>query len=225
MEEYAIVVAGGSGTRMQSKTPKQFMLLAGTPILVHTLEAFKKYSDQIRIILVLPEDAMPTWNEISDTYQVDFLEAVAVGGKTRFHSVKNGLAKITERNSLVAIHDGVRPLVRTEIISASFRLAEIHGCAIASTRLKESLRMVDKDQTKSMDRARYRSIQTPQTFNTDLIIDAYEKADEGMDFTDDASVAEYCGHKISLFDGSYENIKITTREDILFAEALVEGKK
>lgn len=225
MKEYAIIVAGGSGVRMQSKMPKQFLPLANRPILMHTVDAFINYSNKVSIILVLPENSIPQWNRLCKKYVFNHSLDIAKGGKTRFQSVKNGLDRITSENSLVAIHDGVRPLVRNEIISASYRLAQIHGSAIASTRLKESLRIVDKDQTKSIDRSQYRSIQTPQTFQTKLIKEAYQHFEDSPEFTDDASVAEKNGLKISLFEGSYENIKITTPEDLLFAEALLRSKK
>ncbi len=225
MKEYAIIVAGGSGSRMQSKTPKQFLLLAGRPILMHTIDAFRAYSENITILLVLPQQAIETWNSLCHTFDFNDDVKVIAGGNTRFQSVKNGLGSIPDGDSLVAIHDGVRPLVRPEIISASFRLSQIHGSAVASTRLKESLRQVDKDQTKSIDRSQYRSIQTPQTFKTELIKAAYDNAKENSGFTDDASVAEKNGVKISLFEGSYENIKITTPEDLLFAETIIQGKK
>ena len=226
MKEYAIIVAGGSGTRMQSKTPKQFLLLAGRPIIMHTIDAFKLYSVSISIILVLPQQAIKIWESLCETYGIDDDNIkVIAGGDTRFQSVKNGLDSIDDENSLVAIHDGVRPLVRPEIIDASFKLSKIHGSAVTSTRLKESLRQVDKDQTKSIDRSQYRSIQTPQTFRTELIKAAYVSANENLGFTDDASVAERYGVKISLFEGSYENIKITTPEDLLFAESVIQAKK
>jgi 2-C-methyl-D-erythritol 4-phosphate cytidylyltransferase len=144
------------------------------------------------------------------------------GGETRFQSVKNGLEKI-EGNGLVAIHDGVRPLVSEDIIGASFRLAAVHQSAVAAVRLKESIRMTDQDNTKAMDRSRFRLIQTPQTFSIELIKQAYQlKEDPTM--TDDASVVEKLGHTISLFEGSYENIKITTPEDLIVAEALMKNR-
>ena len=225
MKEYAIIVAGGSGSRMQSKTPKQFLLLAGKPILMHTINAFIHYSKNLSIILVLPDFAIDQWITLCTKYKFSYPLKIVAGGNTRFQSVKNGLDIIDENESLVAIHDGVRPLIRKEIISASFRLAQIHGCAIASTRLKESFRIVDKDQTRSIDRSQYRSIQTPQTFQTKLIKAAYAHCEDSPKFTDDASVAEKNGLKISLFEGSYENIKITTKEDLLFVEALLREKK
>jgi 2-C-methyl-D-erythritol 4-phosphate cytidylyltransferase len=137
--------------------------------------------------------------------------------------VKKGLAKI-EGDGLVAIHDGVRPLISEDIIGASFRLAAVHGSAVAAVRLKESIRVTDQDTTRSADRSKFRLIQTPQTFSVDLIRKAYEgKEDPGM--TDDASVAEKSGHSISLFEGSYENLKITTPEDLVVASALLSSRK
>lgn len=225
MKEYAIIVAGGNGSRMQSKTPKQFLLLSNKPVLMHTVEAFQTYSKDLSIILVLPAESISTWNKLCKKHNFTIPVTTVKGGNTRSQSVKNGLSAIKTNESLVAIHDGVRPLIRPEIINASFRLAQIHGCAVASTRLKESLRLVDKDMTKSIDRSKYRSIQTPQTFQTKLIKSAYSTLKDSDEFTDDASVAEKSGLKISLFEGSYENIKITTKEDLLFAEALLLNKK
>jgi 2-C-methyl-D-erythritol 4-phosphate cytidylyltransferase len=218
--EYAIIVAGGKGTRIKSKLPKQFLELSGLPILMHTLQAFYRYSPAIRIILVLPQDDFETWEALCKKYNFTQPVILQKGGESRFQSVKNGLDKI-EGDGLVAIHDGVRPLVSEDIIGASFRLAAVHQCAVASVRLKDSIRMTDQDTTKAMDRSKFRLIQTPQTFQVDLIKKAYE-VKEDPNFTDDASVAEFSGHRISLFEGSYENIKITTPEDLVVAEALMK---
>jgi 2-C-methyl-D-erythritol 4-phosphate cytidylyltransferase len=220
--EYALIVAGGKGKRMDSRLPKQFMELNGKPVLMHTIEVFLRYSATISIILVLPEDEFSTWDSIC--YKFDFKHSITVqkGGKTRFQSVRNGLDKI-EGEGLVAIHDGVRPLVSEEMIAASFSLATIHKCAVAAVRLKESIRMMDQDNTKAMDRSLFRLIQTPQTFDVRLIKAAYE-IEEDFNFTDDASVAEWAGHSISLFEGTYENIKITTVEDLVVAGALLRAK-
>lgn len=225
MKEYVIIVAGGSGSRMQKETPKQFLLLDGKPILLWTVEAFSNYSRDIEIILVLHPIEISRWKDICKSFQVSIPMTLAEGGKSRFHSVKNGLSKIDLDESLVAIHDGVRPLIHPEIIGSSFKIAQIRGCAVASTRLKESLRIVNNDHTKATDRTKYRSIQTPQTFQTKLIKAAYKKFDDLSEFTDDASVVEKSGQKISLFEGSYENIKITTPDDLLFAEAILKSKK
>lgn len=222
-KEYALVVAGGKGTRIKSKLPKQFLELNGKPVLLHTLEAFYRYSEKINIILVLPEDDFETWKSICKKYQFTKNIILQKGGESRFQSVKNGLAKI-EGDGLVAIHDGVRPLVSEDIIGASFRLAAVHQSAVAAVRLKESIRMTDQDNTKAVDRSRFRLIQTPQTFHVSLIKKAYEMK-EDPSLTDDASVAERSGHIISLFEGSYENIKITTPEDLVVAEALLNSRQ
>lgn len=221
-KEYAIIVAGGKGTRMRSATPKQFMLLNGLPVLMHTINAFLRYSKDITIILVLPEDDFATWQSICKQHNFNPALILQHGGETRFQSVKNGLAKI-EGDGLVAIHDGVRPLVSEDIIGASFRLAAVHKTAVAAVRLKESIRVTDQDNTKAADRSKFRLIQTPQTFDVALIRKAYEIKDEPS-LTDDASVAERSGNVISLFEGSYENIKITTSEDLILAEALLAAR-
>jgi 2-C-methyl-D-erythritol 4-phosphate cytidylyltransferase len=206
---------------MKSALPKQFIELNGKPVLLHTIEAFLRYSHNISIVLVLPEDDFSSWKEICVKYNINLPIELQKGGDTRFQSVRNGLQKI--ESGLVAIHDGVRPLVSEDIIGASFRLAAIHKCAIAAVRLKESIRITDQDNTKAMDRSRFRLIQTTQTFEVDIIKKAYE-IKEDTSLTDDASVAERAGNIISLFEGSYENIKITTPEDLVIAAALMKNR-
>jgi 2-C-methyl-D-erythritol 4-phosphate cytidylyltransferase len=221
LKEYALIVAGGKGTRIQSQIPKQYLEVNGLPILMHTINAFFRYSEKLTVILVLPKDDFSRWSDLCKKYQFDRPVILQQGGDTRFQSVKNGLEKIHE--GLVAIHDGVRPLVSEDIIGASYRLAAVHRSAVAAVRLKESIRMTDQDNTKAVDRSRFRLIQTPQTFDVGLIKEAYSmKEDESL--TDDASVAERSGHVISLFEGSYENIKITTPEDLVIAEALMKKR-
>ena len=219
-KEYALIVAGGKGTRIKSKTPKQFLELNGLPVLMHTILAFYRYSEKISIILVLPEDDMATWKSLCKQYNFRHNPTLQKGGETRFQSVKNGLEKI-EGDGLVAIHDGVRPLVNTEIIATSFRVAAVNDTAIAAVSLKESLRITNENATKAVDRSNFKLIQTPQTFKVSLIKKAYESAEDSS-LTDDASVAEKAGYSISLFEGSYENIKITTAEDLVVAEALLK---
>lgn len=222
LKEYALIVAGGKGTRIRSKVPKQFLVVNGLPVLMHTINAFFRYSENITVILVLPDDDFVTWNSLCSEYSFKHAVILQQGGDTRFQSVRNGLDRIGNEG-LVAIHDGVRPLVSEDIIGASFRLAAVHQSAVAAVRLKESIRMTDQDTTKAMDRSRFRLIQTPQTFEVSLIKKAYTiKEDESL--TDDASVAEKAGHSISLFEGSYENIKITTSEDLRIVEALMTDR-
>jgi len=220
MKEYAIIVAGGSGQRMNSEVPKQFLTLAGRPVLMHTLSAFYDYNPNIKLILVLPAQEVVSWNNLCGQYDFQIPHTVTTGGSTRFQSVKGGLKHIDDNNSIVAIHDGVRPLVQKEIIHASFRLAEIHGSAIAAVRLKESIRKTNQDATIAVDRSDFRLIQTPQTFLFSKIKHAYD-IEESSELTDDSIVAERSGLRISLFEGSYENIKITTPIDLVIAEAII----
>lgn len=222
MKEYAIIVAGGKGTRIKSAVPKQFLLLAGKPILLHTIEAFYRYSATITVILVLPEADFEKWNSIVRDSHFTQPVILQQGGDSRFQSVKKGLAKI-EGDGLVAVHDGVRPLVSETMISDSFRLAAKNKNAVAAVPLKESLRMKDGDTTKAMDRSHFSLIQTPQTFDVQSIKAAYQ-IQEDATLTDDASVAERSGQTIFLFEGSYSNIKITTAEDLIVAEALMKQK-
>lgn len=220
MKQFAVIVAGGSGSRMKSEIPKQYLPIDGLPVLMHTINAFYNYTKSIKIIVVLPPDDLNLWEELCVTYKFNLPLQVTAGGETRFQSVRNGLNKISI-DGIVAIHDGVRPMVNKEIIATSFEIAALHGSAIAAVRLKESIRVTDKDQTKTADRSKFRIIQTPQTFQVNLIKQAYQIA-ENPQFTDDASVLEKSGHKISLFEGSYKNIKITTPEDLIIAEAFLK---
>lgn len=225
-KEYALIVAGGKGTRFSNSTPKQFVELNGTPVLLHTLEAFYQYSEHIQVVVVLPEDDISIWKEITAKRGFQKPVIIQAGGPTRFHSVKKGLEHIPDEG-WVAIHDGVRPLVTPGLISASFILARRHGCAVAALHLKESIRATDDPnpsafplmETKGVDRSRYKIIQTPQTFSASMIKEAYASHDD-VSVTDDAAVAEKAGQRIFLFEGSYENIKITTRDDLVLAAAL-----
>jgi 2-C-methyl-D-erythritol 4-phosphate cytidylyltransferase len=225
VKRYAIIVAGGSGSRMQSDTPKQFMVLGNKPILMHTIQAFVDFSAALKIILVLPKEAGDTWRRLCEQYNFKKDIMLVDGGETRYHSVKNGLNAIDDPDSYVAIHDGVRPLVNTRIIGDSFSYAVIHGAAIASTTLKESLRHIDVDRTYSVNRSEYRLIQTPQTFSVKLIKESYDTVEYHPELTDDASVVERNGHVIHLFDGDFTNIKITTPEDLHFAQAILKNNK
>ena len=223
LKEYALIVAGGKGTRIKSNVAKQFIELNGKPVLIYVIDAFYRYSPEISVVLVLPEDEFDTWDSICERHNFKKPLTIQKGGETRFQSVRNGL-QLIDGEGLVAIHDGVRPLVNEDIIVASFRLAALHKCAVASVRLKESIRMTDQNSTRALDRSQFRLIQTPQTFDLQLIKKAYQiKEDQSL--TDDASVAERAGHTISLFEGSYENLKITTPEDLIIAEALLSGRR
>jgi 2-C-methyl-D-erythritol 4-phosphate cytidylyltransferase len=224
IQKYAIIVAGGSGTRMNSPTPKQFIPIDGKPVLMHTIQRFADFSSDIRLILVLPSSQMKEWIKLCTQYQFNLNVKLVEGGETRFHSVKNGLDAIDNLNSLVAIHDGVRPFIKNSIIGESFKQAEIFGSAIACVSLKDSIRYVDINSNRAEDRTKFKLIQTPQTFQSSLIKTAYQTTTL-FDFTDDAGVLESAGNKINLIEGSYENIKITTPEDLVIAEAILNNSK
>ncbi|MES2733880.1 MAG: 2-C-methyl-D-erythritol 4-phosphate cytidylyltransferase [Bacteroidota bacterium] len=226
MKRYAIIVAGGSGRRMQvsdtlSQLAKQFISIGGKPILMHTIERFAAPSQGSLFgtptIVVLPEKDFPTWERLCREHHFHIPVQLVAGGNTRFQSVKNGLAAI-KGDGLVAIHDGVRPFVSSDIIERSFQVAAEKGTAVAAVPLKDSVRLVEASSNRALDRSQLRLIQTPQTFQLSLIQQAFQ-VEESPNFTDDASVAERAGFPIYLIDGSYENIKITTPEDLLWAEA------
>lgn len=233
-KEFAIIVAGGKGLRLPGDIPKQFISIAGVPVLMRTISAFRSYRFDIDIILVLPAGEFRLWANLCRQY--DFMDAhtVVAGGATRFQSVKNGLDRISG-TGYVAVHDGVRPLVTPDVIARSFELARKYKTAVASMPLKESIRELTtpgSDSSKSahvlhasvaVDRTRYRMMQTPQTFEIDLLKSAYASVNE-ENLTDDASVVEQSGQDITLFDGSYENLKITTPEDVIVAEAIVRSR-
>lgn len=219
MTKFAIIVAGGNGTRMGSKTPKQFMPVGGKPILMRTIEQFITYDFSLQLLLVLPANEMKAWYALCDKYQFYPAIVTVSGGNSRFQSVKNGLKKISAKEGLVAVHDGVRPFVSPRIIAESFDIAAQKGTAVTAVSLKDSIRFLDPDGTnRSADRAAYRLVQTPQTFRLDWMRQAFDTPEQPF-FTDCASVLEHAGYPITLIEGGYENIKITTPEDLLWAEA------
>lgn len=221
-KKFAIIVAGGSGTRMHSSIPKQYLELNGLPILMHTINVFYKASSSIQIILVLPPHDIELWKDMCKRYLFNVPVLVTEGGSTRYSSVKNGLSLVTTENSIIAVHDGVRPLVTTDLILRSYKEAKSKGSAVASIDLKDSIRMVKNGESKSVDRAGYKLIQTPQTFLYSLLVKAYEnKAINQENFTDDASVVEASGGAVNLIEGDNKNIKITTREDLYIASSFL----
>lgn len=216
---FAIIVAGGSGSRMKSDIPKQFLVLQGKPILQHTIERFLAVSPAPQIILVLPARDLVTWGTLCKQYNFQpntrsSSILTVQGGATRFQSVRNGLKAISAPEGLVAVHDGVRPFVSPEIIENSFQAAARTGSAVTCVPVKDSVRVVDSDGTsRAVDRSQYRLVQTPQTFRLDLFRKAFQTEEQPF-FTDCASVMEYAGFPITLIEGSYENIKITTPDDL-----------
>lgn len=205
---------------MGSEIPKQFLILKGEPILMHTIRAFYNSNPDIKIIITLPEEHIPFWKDLIEKYDFQIDHTIVPGGNTRFQSVSKGLNEI-KNDGLVAIHDGVRPLVSASMINLSYSIAEKKGSAVAAVSLKESIRFVKGDTSKSLNRSEYRLIQTPQSFKISLIKKAYDAIESAV-FTDDASVFEFSVGKVHLYEGDYKNLKITTSEDISLAEALLE---
>lgn len=219
MKKYIIIVAGGSGSRMGSATPKQFLELLGLPILMHTLKKFQQVVDEGEIILALPEKEQNTWQSLCEKHQFDVPHQVVNGGESRFHSVQNALKKVEEK-SIVAIHDGVRPLVSENVITNCLQAAKTHGAAIPTLPMQDSIRKISDNGSEIADRSQFVLVQTPQCFQSDIILKAYQQ-DYQNSFTDDASVVEQLGYEIYLVEGNKENIKITTPEDLKMAEVLV----
>ena len=220
MQKFVIIVAGGSGIRMGTDVPKQFLELCGKPILMHTLRVFHDYDPQCRLILVLPELQQDFWDELCTRHSFTLPHQVVPGGRTRFHSVQNGL-KHVDVDGIVFIHDGVRPLVNRETLDRCFDEALKYGNAIPVLPVTESLRKRDGGVSISVDRSLFFSVQTPQTFRSEQILEAFTQNFDPA-FTDDASVAEKAGFSIHLVDGNPENIKITTPTDLIIAEAFLK---
>jgi 2-C-methyl-D-erythritol 4-phosphate cytidylyltransferase len=219
MQLYVVIVAGGSGTRMGAEIPKQFLELAGRPVLMHTIERFKAFDESIEIITVLPENQLRHWIELQEKYSFKILQTIVKGGSARFFSVRNGL-KFVNAPSLVAIHDGVRPFVSIDTIRRCFKTAEELGNAVPVVTPPESLRILTENGNEPINRLCVKQIQTPQVFNAGLIKDAYSQ-NYSNEFTDDATVLEKTGLKINLIDGNPENIKITNPTDLLISSALL----
>lgn len=220
MDKYAIIVAGGKGKRMNSETPKQFLQVAENPILMHTIQKINGFDPSLQIILVLPEPFIDFWKSLCNRFDFVVSHKVINGGDTRFDSVKCGLNHI-KPNSLVAIHDGVRPLVSRSTWKTVFKTAEKLGNAIPAVKVNESIRELEGNFSKPVIRQNFRLIQTPQCFQSGLILEAYEQAYRDS-FTDDATVVEALGERINLVEGNFENIKITRPVDLKFAEAFLK---
>ena len=223
---YIVIVAGGKGQRMGNEVPKQFLLIGEKPILMHTIERFHEYDKTLKIILVLPEEQQNLWKELCSKYSFTIEHQIVNGGTTRFESSLNGLSQIPEGNDgLVGIHDGVRPPVSVNTIKRCYDEAQLTCAAIPVMPLTESLRIVEKNgNSKSVERANYYNVQTPQVFNIMMAKMAFAQPYRES-FTDDATVMEQFGCKISLVEGNQENIKITTPLDLKLAEILINEKQ
>lgn len=221
ISNYAIIVAGGSGSRMQSAVPKQFLLLNGRPVLMHTVEAFYNSASHPQIIIVLPAAYQSYWEQLCTDHNFTIPHQLVTGGETRFHSVKNGLDAIAEdSDALVAVHDAVRPLPGEAIINESYKRAAETGNAITAVKSRDSVRQLKNGASISLLRDEIYLVQTPQTFKIEQLRIAYNQP-FNAGFTDDASVVEAAGFPISIIEGSYRNIKITFPEDITIAERFI----
>lgn len=220
MKKYAVIVAGGSGSRMGNILPKQFILVKDKPLLYFTLRAFIEAYDDMEIILVLPVDYTDMGQEIIDAYFDKDRILITAGGDTRFQSVKNGLALIKDE-SIIFVHDGVRCLVTRDLIHRCYQSALETGSAIPAIPCKDSVRLVQEDGTDPIDRNRIFLVQTPQTFHSKILLAAYQ-IDYKDKFTDEATVVEAFGLKLTIVEGEENNIKITHPIDLLVAEKLVK---
>lgn len=222
MNRTVIIVAGGKGERMKTNIPKQFLLLQNLPILMHTIKKFFSFDSKINIILVLPSNQIDYWKTLCKEFNFNIKHKIIEGGKERFFSVKNALAS-SPNDGLTAIHDGVRPLIDIKVIKKGFEIAQKYKTAIPVIKQTSSVRIIKNNESEHFDRDKIRIVQTPQIFVTKILKKAYSVEYSNM-FTDDASVVEANENKIVLFEGNIENVKITTKFDIDFAETLLSAK-
>lgn len=223
MKYFAVIVAGGSGTRMQTEIPKQFLLLNGKPVIMHTISAFFASPQKPELIIVLNEQHFGLWRDLCREHHFTIEHQLVTGGSTRFYSVKEALHLI-EENSIIAVHDAVRPLISTQIIDDAYQLALEKGNAVVAVPSKDSVRLQNPNGTsKSLNRTEVFFVQTPQTFQSKIVKKAYEQA-YNEHFTDDASVVESSGVKINLLSGDPNNFKITFPTDLRLAEIILNEK-
>lgn len=223
MKKNVIIVAGGKGLRMENDLPKQFIPIGGKPVLMHTIEAFYRFDEDINIVLVLTDSHQEYWKSLCEEYNFRIEHAIANGGETRFHSVKNGLALVAD--GLVGVQDGVRPFGSEEMIKRCFDAAREYPAVIPVIDSTDSLReVVDEDKSRIVDRSKIRLVQTPQVFDVSVLKQAYQ-TDFKETFTDDASVVEAMGVHVHLVKGEVTNIKITTPLDLKIGELIVRDKE
>lgn len=222
MMNAVIIVAGGKGLRMGGDIPKQFLPIGGKPVLMRTIERFLLYDKEMQVVLVLPESQQGYWQSLCEQYRFSQPYTLATGGETRFHSVKNGLAKVSSDATLIGVHDGVRPFVSVDTIGACYEEAARSEAVVPVTDVVETLRHISSagELSETVPRGDYRLVQTPQVFAASLLRQAYNQPYTDF-FTDDASVVERFGHLVTLVQGNRENIKITTPFDLTIASALL----
>ena len=219
MKKIAVIVAGGIGTRMNSNIPKQFLLIKNKPVLYYTINTFLKSYEDMQIILVLPEEHVSAGQEIIDAFFDYSRIKIVTGGRTRFHSVQNGLNLITEE-SIVFVHDAVRCLLTVDLIKLCYNTALEHGSAIPVIDCKDSVRLIKGEDSKAIERSTVKLVQTPQSFHTKILLPAFN-IDYKDKFTDEATVVEAFGLQVNLVKGEEGNIKITQPLDLIVAESLV----
>ncbi len=220
-EKYLVIVAGGKGLRMGSAVPKQFLPLCGKPLLYYAIMAFKNAFPDIKIIMVLPAEHISYAQMVLQAFPERIDVTIVAGGETRFHSVQNGMKQVHD-DAVVFVHDGVRPLVSAELIRRCYEQAVEKGSAIPAIAVKDSVRMLDEDGSNPIDREQLRIIQTPQTFRSEILLPAFAQ-EYDPSFTDEATVAEAAGLEVHLIEGERNNIKVTTPEDMVVAEALMNS--
>lgn len=223
-QQFVIIVAGGTGSRMQSNTPKQFIEINGVPIIIRTIKVFLNYNPTIKLIVCVHADYETYFKEllVKHNLQSNTIQ-ITIGGDTRFQSVKNGLALVDDQNAIVAIHDAARPFVSIQTIKKCFDTAKEAGNATPCVLVTDTIRKVEGELNASADRTLFRVIQTPQCFLASKIKDAFKQEYKPI-FTDDATVLEYNGEKINLVEGNVENIKITTQFDLAVAKTLLSNE-
>ena len=219
MKKIAVIVAGGIGTRMKNTTPKQFLLVKNKPVLYYTIDTFLKSYEDMQIILVLPEEHVAAGQEIIDAFFNYSRIKIVTGGRTRFHSVQNGLNLINQE-SIVFVHDAVRCLLTVDLIKLCYTVALEHGSAIPVIDCKDSVRLIKGEDSRAIERNTIKLVQTPQTFHSKILLPAF-KIDYKDKFTDEATVVEAFGLKVNLVNGEENNIKITQPLDLIVAESLI----
>jgi 2-C-methyl-D-erythritol 4-phosphate cytidylyltransferase len=224
MKKYIVIVAGGSGSRMNSSIPKQFLLLNGKPVLYYAIHTFLQTFDDCKIILVLPEEHIAAGQEIIDAFFDYNRIEIVIGGRTRFHSVQNGLANVDDEESVVFVHDAVRPMVSAALIYRCLASVVESGTAIPVIDCKDSVRLIIEDGNEAIERSKVKLVQTPQAFHGKILLPAFN-IDYKDKFTDEANVVEAFGLKVSLVEGEEENIKITKPADLIIAESILSAKE
>lgn len=220
-----VVVAGGSGSRMGAAMPKQFLEIAGRAVLVRTIERMREALPEAEIVVVLPEAHVELWRECYAKSECKVEHSIALGGATRFDSVQSGIAALSDDCSLIAVHDGVRPMLSVEMIHRGVECAAENGAAVPVIAVVDSIREVDAEGSHAVDRSRLRAVQTPQVFRSDLLRRSYEAVGANLEdrskATDDASVVEMAGYKVALYEGEPQNLKLTTPTDLSVAEVIL----